>query len=225
MSEPLYLRRGNDKLGRSIWTWSMPAVTACGPAPSEYCERSCYAIAFRRFPSVVRVHERNQALTGDLAVFRRELSDDLRTLRAGSVVRLHVAGDFFSANYAKTWLRLVSDFEHLTFYGYTRAWTDPEIRRVLTKLRARPNVSLWASSDWTMRSPPTSWLEARVFPRIDDARSRGYVVCPEQLGMKPSCDICQLCWRVPSDSRFRLAFIDHRQLHRAGEGKHSSPAR
>ena len=128
-------------------------------------------------------------------------------------------------DYAKAWSRLVVDFEHLTFFGYTRAWTDGSIRRVLAKLSFQPNVSLWASSDWTMPPSPPSWLEARVFRTIDDARSAGYVVCPEQLGVKPSCDICQLCWRVPTDSRFRLAFIDHRQLQRAGEGKHSSPVR
>ncbi len=224
MSEPLYLRRGNDKLGRSIWTWSMPAVTSCGPAPSEYCEQNCYAIGFRRFPTAVRAHERNHALAGDPSRLRQELSRDLRTLRAGSIVRLHVAGDFFDVDYARAWLHLVSDFEHLTFFSYTRAWTDAAICRVLTQLRSRPNISIWASSDWTMRAPPVSWLEARVFRSIEDARDAGYTVCPEQLGMKPSCEACQICWRVPRNSRFRLAFIDHRRLHRAGEGKHSSPA-
>ena len=224
MRSPLYLQLGNDKLGRSIWTWSMPAVTACGTAPSAYCERSCYAIAFRRFPTVVRAHQRNHELTRDRTSFLTELRTDLGYLPAGSVVRLHVAGDFFSADYATTWLRLISGFEHLTFYGYTRAWTDREIHRVLAKVRARPNVRLWASSDWTMSRPPSRWPEARVFRSIADARAAGYIVCPEQLGEKPSCETCQLCWRIPQDSAFRLAFIDHVQLQRAGEGKYLSSA-
>ena len=224
MRRPLYLQRGNAKLGVSIWTWSIPAVTGCGPAPSEYCERSCYAIAFRRFPSAMQAHERNHELALDADVLRVELRLDLRSLPPGSVIRVHVAGDFFAVPYARVWRDLFREFPGLTFYAYTRSWTDPALRRTLIAMQHAPNVRLWASSDWTMQAPPPNWLEARVFRSIDDARAAGYAVCPEQLGAKASCEHCQLCWRVAPDSRFRLAFIDHGLLHRAGEGKHSSPA-
>jgi len=222
MRKPLYLQRGNDKLGRSVRTWSMPAVSGCGPAPSEYCVQRCYAIAFRRYPGVMRAHGRNLLLAQDARALEEALRTDLGCLPAGSVVRIHVAGDFFSKEYARAWRRVAREFDSLTIYAYTRAWTDRAIRRELDRMRALPNVRLWASSDSTMSVPPGDWLEARVFPAIAEAEDAGFVVCPEQLGRRASCEECQLCWRIPPDSGFRLAFIDHVQLQRAGEGKYSS---
>ncbi len=225
MRRPTYLQLGNDKLGRSIWTWSLPAVTGCGSAPSEYCVSRCYALGFRRFRSVMTAHARNHELALDSELFETELGVDLAMLPANSVVRVHVAGDFFSPSYGEAWCRLIGRFPNLTFYGYTRAWTDESLTTTLTALRMMPNARLWASTDWTMSDAPPGWPEARVFPSIDEAVARGYIVCPEQLGSRDSCEQCQLCWRIARDAKYRLAFIDHAQLRIAGEGKHSSPVR
>jgi hypothetical protein len=187
--------------------------------------RQCYALAFRRFPTVMQSHGRNLALAQDSNGLRTALRADLGCIPSGSIIRIHVAGDFFSKEYARTWRYLAREFDDRTFYAYTRAWTDRRIRRELERLSALPNVRVWASSDWTMSDPPPGWLEARVFRSIADAHDAEFTVCPEQLGRRPSCEECRLCWQIPQDGAFRLAFIDHVGLQRAGEGKyHSSSA-
>src|SRR5260370_4194031 len=122
MRKRLYLQRGNAKLGRSIWTWTMPAVEACGAAPSAYCQQHCYAKAFARFPSAAAAHRRNWELARDLPRLRRGLHDDLQALSPDSVIRVHVAGDFFSRAYAHVWLTLMARFPHIVSYSCARAW-------------------------------------------------------------------------------------------------------
>ena len=95
------LTRGNHKLGtRRIWSFSLPSGpggTCVGMTPA--CGGHCYAVAFERYrPAAAAAYRRNLALAR-----RRDFVRRMRAFlvaHAVRVVRVHVAGDFYSARNA-----------------------------------------------------------------------------------------------------------------------------
>src|SRR5262245_60203608 len=98
---------GNTKLGRGrlIWSFSLPSRSSC-PGRSAVCERACYSHAVeRRRSSVLRRYRRNLMESRRLD-FAARMVDFIRRRRV-AVVRLHVGGDFYSAEYARKWLAVM----------------------------------------------------------------------------------------------------------------------
>src|SRR5438105_591801 len=99
------LAMGNGKLGQSIFHFDLPAVSTC-PGRSAVCEQMCYARRGRfLFP---QVQERlrwcfEQSRRADFAT---RMATEIR--RKGILlVRVHVSGDFYSAQYAAKWLAVM----------------------------------------------------------------------------------------------------------------------
>ena len=89
------LSRGNSKLGRPVWTFSLPSVATC-PGRSPVCERLCYADACeRRGRPSARRYARNLDLS-HAPGFATAVTDFIRRRRV-RVVRVHVGGDFYDA--------------------------------------------------------------------------------------------------------------------------------
>src|SRR5262249_20087030 len=138
------LTRGNRKLGESIHAWSIPAVDTC-PGRSPLCERLCYARSghFRLEAGQERLeHHLDCALAAD---FERQVAAEVKRRRI-QTVRIHVAGDFFSPEYVRKWVRVARRCPKTTFYAYTRSWRVPEIVPALAELAALENVRLWYSA-------------------------------------------------------------------------------
>ena len=120
------LTRGNGKLGEGIHAWSLAAVETC-PGRSPLCERVCYAKGGRF--ATDRMRERLQenldaALADD---FVKKVVAEIRR-RGVHTVRVHVSGDFFSAEYARKWFEIARQCKRTTFYAYTRSWRVPACR-------------------------------------------------------------------------------------------------
>ncbi len=139
------LARGNRKLGESIHAWSIPAVTSC-PGRSVLCERFCYARSGHfHLPQVqARLEQHLDAALADSFEYR--IDKEIRRRRV-STLRIHVAGDFFSPQYTRKWVRIAQRCTTTIFYSYTRSWRVAEIVPVLAELAALPNVRLWYSAD------------------------------------------------------------------------------
>jgi hypothetical protein len=139
------LVRGNRKLGESIHGWSISAVDTC-PGRSALCARHCYARSGHfHLPSVQERLQQN--LDAALAKgFEHRVAREVRRRRIHTL-RIHVAGDFFSPEYTRKWLRIARRCATTTFYAYTRSWRVPELAPVLAELAALPNVRLWYSAD------------------------------------------------------------------------------
>jgi hypothetical protein len=143
-STPL-LQLGNSKLGRAIHVWSLPALDTC-PGSTEVCRSLCYALRHRfRFASVKRRLDWNlrQSRRGDFV--ERMLAE----IRSGGVLvlRLHVAGDFYDAEYTRKWLAIVKRSPRVRFFGYTRSWRVASIVPALGELPACGSMRLWYSTD------------------------------------------------------------------------------
>lgn len=135
------------------------------------------------------------------------------------VVRIHVSGDFYSADYVDKWLEIVDRFPAVTFYAYTRSWRVAEQRKKLNKLADRPNVRLWWSLDSETGCPKkvptnvrlaymsTGLLDVPDYPvdlifrdypirRIVQKKINEALVCPAENGISHlTCEKCGVCWR------------------------------
>jgi len=114
---------------------------------------------------------------------------------AGSCVRLHVLGDFFSVEYVRFWHWMLQLLPGLHLYGYT----------------ARNSCEIGAANRRAQRSP-RCWirfsdgepcqLRAITVDKAEQANDAGAIVCPVQTGRVDCCGACGLCWadRRPSHS-------------------------
>jgi hypothetical protein len=110
--------QGNTKLGSAIHIWSLPAIVTC-PGSTELCRHWCYATSGRfRLESVKERLEwcYEQSLREDW------VSRMVRELRrkGAIVVRVHVAGDFYSRAYAEKWLEVMHACPKVRYYWYSR---------------------------------------------------------------------------------------------------------
>lgn len=191
------LSKGNTKTGREVLTYSRAPVATC-PGASDWCKAECYAQSpFRRYENTHEQWTRN-AETWGVPSLPAPRKDGRQRL-----VRIHVSGDFDRAEYIHAWRFLLQSRPDVLAWAYTRSWRVPRLLPALEKLRALPNVQLFASVDMTIdQSPPPGWRVA--FIRGDD-RYKG-PTCMEQLGSKPSCAECGYCFR---GRKGNIAFKQH----------------
>jgi hypothetical protein len=218
------INQGNQKLGRSIWTFSLPAVTTC-PGASDACKSACYA----RKGNFLRPNVRDSLLRNyELSKtpnFIGLVAAHLAAHRA-KIVRLHPSGDFYSAGYVRRWASIARMCRDTLFYAYTRSWRVPSVRPAVADLARMPNVRVWYSIDRDTglpKGPPRPVRLAYLAADAADApppeadlvfrdgwrtaakqiRSAGVLVCPVENGTnKPlTCEACRLCFDPEKDPR------------------------
>src|SRR5690242_1471602 len=96
---------GNGKLGQGIHTWSIPAVLTC-PGRTSICDKVCYAKKSRFLFQQVQERLQWNWEHAQREDFVDKMSSEVK--RKGClVVRVHVSGDFASAEYAAKWLAIM----------------------------------------------------------------------------------------------------------------------
>lgn len=143
-------------------------------------------------------------------------------------LRVHVAGDFYAADYTRKWVQVFRRYAGVHYYAYTRSWRDPEIRAILAQAAMQlPHFQLWWSCDRSMPEPPRDPGVRRAYMQVaaDDvpaypidlvfrvsplrrrpARTAGNaLVCPAENGItKTTCERCLVCV-VPDTPEQRAA--------------------
>ena len=209
------LKKGNSKLGPGVYTWSIPSgLKEICVGASELCLLLCYAMRGHfRHRNTKESHRKNyeKSLQKD---FVATMVAAIRYLLA-SVVRIHVGGDFYSAEYVNKWISIAKRNSNVTFYAYTRSWRDPDILEALKEFSQLPNVYLWFSTDKETGAAPKvkgvrtcylqldysdmpKWSIDLVFR--EDTRAvvkwiKNSLVCPAENGItNVSCTRCKLCF-------------------------------
>lgn len=215
----MLLQQGNSKLGKSIWTWTLPSgdKKICIGA-SETCLSVCYACThFFKYKSVAAAHQKNYQISMTKA-FVSLMRSSIHSVKP-SIVRVHVGGDFYSESYVKKWIQIAKTAKSTRFFAYTRSWSDPEVASYLEELGSLPNFRLWWSVDNKTGYP--HWLKpfpiAYLMLNDEDAYPYGSahppdivfrdkvktvmkrhgktLVCPTENGStKVTCTSCQLCF-------------------------------
>lgn len=195
----------------------------------ENGRRRCYATKGFMLMQQGR-YEANFELAKQHRKFREWMRPKLKALSDGTVVRLHVSGDFFDSTYVRSWQTLVSEFQNLTFYYYTRSWRIEWMQYDLAMLSVMPNVSAWYSADKDMldvmptRLPegiriaymqiapddiPTRPVDLifRDYPlrKVTQKQVDGKLVCPHEQGLETSssitCENCKICTHIEEPVR------------------------
>lgn len=212
----LLLTQGNKKVGEAIHLWSLPAVTTC-PGSTPTCERVCYATKSRYLLPQVQKRLRWNLVQARKPDFADRMADEVR--RKGClVVRVHAAGDFFSAEYAEAWFSVMRAVPQPRYYWYSRSYRVPEIRVVLERMAGLSCCRGWFSTDADTGTPedvPTTIRVAHLLTRGDEPdadahlvfRPRGLrrhplpvaVACPSESpdGTRAglTCGTCKRCWQ------------------------------
>ena len=194
----------------AIANWSLPQVTTC-PGRSKVCQALCY-VNRGFFPFHERKYINNYQDSQSpnfVAAMVEHLQDDV------PVMRIHTAGDFYSVDYTLKWCEIVEALPSIQFYSYTRSW-NTDILPALEVLRAKSNMQLFASVDYSMPDPPAEWRKAYL---VSDPRATG-PQCMKQTGQRESCEACGFCFRGRSKS-FRLKITHSRggaKCYRVNEG-------
>jgi hypothetical protein len=206
---------GNDKTGKSVRHWSLPAAITC-PGATEDCFSACYA--------------KKGHFTSKFPIERFKLNDAMRKQSdfvdrvVGQIaseridtVRIHVSGDFDSSEYVQQWIDIVTSRKRTKFYAYTRSWAVSDLVGPLSRLAALPNMQLWLSADRSGDVPPVidgtrvAYMAAndddiadyhvdivfRVKRRTKQVRQGGVIVCPTErssLKGRAKCETCRLCF-------------------------------
>lgn len=128
--------RGNAKLGKHVYTFSLPAGYTCPGAltclaradratgritDGEDATVRCFAASDERYPETRAMRWSNrEALRGLTAdEMSQQLADALPT--DAPIVRIHVAGDFFSQDYLDAWISLAQSRPSTLFYAYSKS--------------------------------------------------------------------------------------------------------
>lgn len=211
--------RGNSKLGRSIWTFSLPPVSTC-PTATRTCLRHCYAVWFyNRFVSLRLPYRNNQNATTK-SDFSKRIIQIIRQIKHITAFRIHPSGEFYSSSYIRKWVQIVRELPHVRFFAYTRAWLDLNNLPALRELSLLHNMRLWLSTDRETGLPPEipatriAYMSVgdddipsndpdlifrvrRKKPRIRLGRS---LVCPVENGTPNgaalTCQQCRICFHT-----------------------------
>jgi hypothetical protein len=110
------LKVGNSKTGAKVKTWSMNQTTCPCHCEGCYANFGCY-----QFANVKESLRKNTELARDhLEFLDRALRAQCETFKAGTEIRIHAVGDFFSAEYLIMWHDIARDFPNLIFWTYTK---------------------------------------------------------------------------------------------------------
>lgn len=123
------------------------------------------------------------------------------------LIRLHILGDFYSADYLQLWADLLDEHDNLHVFGFT-AWTpETKIGKGVAWLREKAPRRFMVRT-----SGVTGKWGSFTLPFPTDRKTIGdAIVCPEQLdainGCKEArhCGNCGACWSTDRP----IAFIEH----------------
>ena len=111
---------GNRKIGL-IPSWSLPNVTTCNPRLRKFCANKCYSNRIRiMFPGTWEQWKHNLWMVRNHPVLTELLIRKFLYMALPQVMRIHVSGDFYSAEYLDMWRRIARDHPKTVFYGYSK---------------------------------------------------------------------------------------------------------
>lgn len=217
--------RGNLKIGADVFTYSRlpgrPGLKALGTSEEQTPSRAwsgtcpgasaeCLEICYARRPVA------EQGVVSQMWLVNSIYGTDVPEIpEDATLLRLHIAGDFDTAEYIQGWVRKLRERPDVTCWAYTRSWRVADLLPHLEDLRALPNVQLFASMDRSVEEvAPEGWRRAWIDgdPRAGKAiditahntvgrqlignayDGTSTYICPEETKHKENCEACGYCF-------------------------------
>lgn len=161
----LHMTNGNEKLGPGVWNYSLLPGDApltlkngiqltniagsCGGC-CERCLKNCYAkrLGIFRHSTCIPAWGENTVLAKlDPEAFFNEMQKFINRT-AVSVIRAHMAGEFFSYKYMKSLNDFAAKNSEIIFYFYTKRyeWLEKLMTEEGLAENFRPTVSIWKNN-------------------------------------------------------------------------------
>lgn len=176
--------------GFEIYTLTLEERRTCPRTCTEW--RSCYGNRMQwsiRQPAGGELEEKLFVELGDLQ----------KKHPGGFVVRLHILGDFYSADYVRRWGEWLDQFPALHVFGYTARQNDDIAAALAELVNTRWDRFAIRSSGAVIENIPASVV-------VDtEAQVSHEIVCPVQTDKTACCATCALCWSTPKT----IAFLRH----------------
>ena len=120
------LKKGNTKLGKKIWDFSLPPVASC-PDSTE-CAITCYAVKSYELYKDAELSWNNnfKLVINNLDSFKELVINQLSKGKIKSL-RIHASGDFYTIDYLNAWLEIIKQFPEIDFFDYTKAFQGSDI--------------------------------------------------------------------------------------------------
>lgn len=202
------IRKGKWR-GMPLFTLTLPERSTCPPDCLRWdvCYGNGMAFAHRWQPG---------------PEFEQKLREELHTLarmyRNGFAVRLHVLGDFYSAEYVGLWFAMLCSLPNLYVYGYTARHGSDPIWKALERVRVVVGDRFWIRQS---RNEAHDRQSPELIYASEEGAVSNAIACPEQTGATDSCLSCGLCWSVNRT----ISFQDHDKLNKARRNAKAATAR
>ena len=137
MNTLLKFQQGNAKLGKNIYTFSLPAGHSC-PFANDCLSKAdkltgkltdgpntqfrCFAASAEAVYPNVRI-----ARWHNFDLLKKLNSNESKDLilqslpKKANIIRIHVSGDFFNESYFMAWLQVAKLRPNVLFYAYTKS--------------------------------------------------------------------------------------------------------
>ena len=200
----------NSKLGKSIASFNLPAISTC-PGRTSFCENLCYADkGFFSMPSIKKAYATAKD-EADSDTFADKINGELKSKPSIKAVRIHASGDFYSTEYLAKWTAIAAANPDVRFWAYTRCWRLQDFHDPLAAFAALPNVQLFASLDQETKASetPPSWMRtADLVPKWDQT-PQDTVECPNQKNKDITCEKCTYCFKPEGQRKRNVVFAAH----------------
>ena len=133
----LKFNRGNAKLGRDIWTFSLPAGYSCPGAleclskanretgkikDGEHTKFRCFAASDEaQYENTRKQRWHNFELLKGKSTTEMARLIEASLPKKAEIIRVHVSGDFFNQSYFDAWMEVARRQPTRTFYAYTKS--------------------------------------------------------------------------------------------------------
>lgn len=138
MENLLKFSKGNAKLSKNIYSVSLPSGWACpfadkclskaDPVTGKLTdgknnEFRCFSATQENiFPQTREQRQHNFDLLRAAKTIEGMAQLIMKSIPAkAGIIRIHVAGDFFSQTYFDAWMQVAEKMPHIVFYGYTKS--------------------------------------------------------------------------------------------------------
>lgn len=202
-SERAIKRSTNSKLGKRIskGKWAGFPLYTLTLEERRTCPMDCAHWA-DCYGNNMRNAVRYQADAHLIPTLWKELTELQAKHPGGFAVRLHVLGDFYSADYVGMWATAMDTFPALHVFGYS-ARHHGAIGLALARVAA-DNPDRWRVriSGW---SGAMGALSADAPQAEHVLTTKAGFICPEQTGKTETCGTCGACW----STRKAVLFLTH----------------
>jgi ferredoxin len=180
-----------------IPNWSVLPVEECPNC--ELCEGACNVkrlMAFR--PSTKEAWSANSK-AAHAGTFTHQVEALLSSMNAPRFFRIHMAGDFFSREYAKQWAKLARKYPGTKFLAFTKAFAQVKGIRWPENFTLVPSAWPGMTAKDLPRNRPIAFSgKPEQYTGVLRQRAERAKECPG------GCDQCGSCWGIEGDVRFGL---------------------